>query len=364
MHPLTTSEQGVINACPQKWVYRYKNLLRLIKKSAPLRIGSAFTEGVRWYEDNKGGVNECVAHASKVWLDVCPEGESDELWAERVLVESMVYCYITYWRPREKYIVVETEKVFVVNVHGVNLAGSVDAVLENSDGQTVIRERKTTGFDIDDLMAQTAINPQITNYWLGLEQLGLDVIACEYDVAKKPAFRPKKISVLDEQGRKIVMDADGNRVFNTNGKYTAPSPRQSQDKRKGWVLLQDMEDEQAFAMRLRAEMLDSPETYFRRELVYRDEYELRHGVIDLQFSSDLRRKADDENLPCRNTHACYGRYGACDYLSLCKDRYSHGDDPIPDRFEVVTTAHVELEEERYDGNTTAAPDGSDEETKP
>ena len=47
-------------------------------------------------------------------------------------------------------------------------------------------------------------------------KLGYDISMVYYDVCRKPAIRPyKSVNELDEQGRKIIVDSSGKRVFKT-----------------------------------------------------------------------------------------------------------------------------------------------------
>jgi len=105
-----------------------------------------------------------------------------------------------------------------------------------------------------------------------------------YDVTRKPSIRPKQVYDLDQEGRKIVIDANGKRIYAqkktvaTKGRGKSKTvtelfsddltkPRQSGDEAKGWTLKSHVETPDEFCDRLWKDTLARPAFYFvRREV--------------------------------------------------------------------------------------------------
>lgn len=253
---LTASRINCFQVCPRQHYWRYEIGLQSEGESQALFIGSAWHRAMeaRW----KGATFEEAFAAA--W----PENmEGDAYVAEKIAALLKAY-YDTYSRSNGH---AEPEKEFqfpLKGVKGFTVAGKID-LLSGSQ----LDEYKTTGESIapDSIYwLRLRFNTQILQYILAARALGHSVTDINYDVTRKPSIAPKMVEDLDEEGRKIVSDAAGNRIFNEKGKF-AGEPRQSADKERGWTVKQHLETPEEFGKRLYEDCLSRPDFYFaRREI--------------------------------------------------------------------------------------------------
>jgi hypothetical protein len=114
---------------------------------------------------------------------------------------------------------------------------------------------------------RTTFNVQVYQYIIEARKLGWDIATTYYDVTKKPMLRPKEfVEELDEEGLKIVLDADGNRILLKSGKNKG-KPKQSADKNKGEILQGHKETPDEYCDRVYKDVSARPDYYFvRREI--------------------------------------------------------------------------------------------------
>jgi len=219
------------------------------------------------------------------------------------------------------------------------------------DGRLAVLEHKTTGDSLDptgDYWRRLRIDHQITLYLMAARALGYEVETVLYDVTRKPGIAPKQVPVLDEQGRKIVLDADGNRVFKRDGQ-----PYQSGNATKGWRVQTRTETPDEFAARYRRDMGERPDWYFARREIARTSAEIAEFEYELWQTQQLIRGCQRHGRWFRNTHACLHPY-RCPYRDICFGDVDleRGD---PDGFVRVSYVHPELLEgandERNDDET-------------
>src|SRR5690606_36744924 len=128
-----------------------------------------------------------------------------------------------------------------------------------------IVETKTTADSIapdSDYWLRLRFNGQLMQYVLAARTFGWDISTVIYDVVRKPAIEPRQIPLLDAEGRKVVLDANGERVLKKDG-----SPRESGDKEKGYTLQTRIETPEEFSDRLYQDTLARPDFYFARREV-------------------------------------------------------------------------------------------------
>jgi hypothetical protein len=164
-----------------------------------------------------------------------------------------------------------------------------------------------------------------------------------YDVARKPGISPKQVPTLDENGLKIVLGPDGQRVFKKDG-----SPRESADTEKGYVVQSSIETPDQYSDRLYADIRERPDFYFvRREVPVLDrdieEFEcqrLELGKLILSFRAAQKRVPLKQLAWPRNVGMTC-RMG-CEFCAPCLNNIEADENHVPSGF-VVAEKNPELE---------------------
>ena len=200
-------------------------------------------------------------------------------------------------------------------------AGKIDLVLRHkASGRHVLVEHKTTSDSIEpgsDYWDKLAMDTQCSKYILAWRQRGHDIGNLLYDVIHKPGSRPRQIPTLDEDGKKIVLDASGERVKTKDGKKW----RESGDTELGYVLQTTQETPEQYFERLKSEIEADPSRYFAQREVPRFDSDLLEYMSDAWALSQqilIYRRA---NLWPRNPAAC-SAFGTCEFFDLCAGRAS------------------------------------------
>lgn len=201
-----------------------------------------------------------------------PEGSSgDDLTAHTIA--ALLKSYYYFWGDAElQGVQMRTEEKFKSPLKGAKqftVEGKIDRLGTKADGRAVQVEYKTTSDSLapdSGYWLRLRFNVQLLQYFLAARALGFDIQEVIYDVVRKPSIQPKMIDDLDEQGRKIVTDQTGKRIFNEKGK-NAGEPRQSADKERGWTVKSHLETPEEFGIRLYQDAMARPDFYFaRREI--------------------------------------------------------------------------------------------------
>lgn len=255
---LTASRMAAVLSCPRKAFWRYERGLQPAKTSEALRFGSAWHKAME--AKNKGSTFDAALEASQ------PDGDLDELQ-----VATLSGLLSGYWHRYANDILftqIHPEIEFRGRIDGSRTfesAGKIDGLCTLQDGRLAIVEYKTTSDSLapeSDYWLRLRFNAQLLQYVVAARDLGWNVDTIIYDVVRKPAIAPKQIPELDEQGRKIVLDQNGNRVFKKDG-----SPRESGDSEKGYVMKSRQESPEEFSDRLYADTQERPDFYFARREV-------------------------------------------------------------------------------------------------
>jgi hypothetical protein len=231
----------------------------------------------------------------------------------------------------------------------VMVAGKIDALTHelpphpdaDLDCPQTMREYKTAGEDIGpdaDYWPRLKADSQISLYMLLLQANGMEGTKIMYDVTRKPSLRPSQTPVLDDQGLKIVTDAEGQRVMLANGK-----PRQAGDSAKGWTLKTTRETPQQYGARVLEDMYSRPEEYFQRREITRTQDELdRTRTEVIQTIGDI--------LTVQGNGRWYRNPGRmtcdwCSYKGICLGQAAMtAQSPLPSGFVKVEDKHPELKE--------------------
>jgi hypothetical protein len=202
-------------------------------------------------------------------------------------------------------------------------------------------ETKTTSEDLSfgsTFWKRTILDPQLSLYLPAIRKLGHDPHGAVYDVLRKPSQVPSSVSLLDENGLKIVLDAAGQRVKTKDGKKW----RQTGDTDAGYVLQSRPETPEEYGNRCLAAIAENPTKFYTRGVVVRLEADEREAAQDMWNTASLMRDARRLNMYPRNVDACISWGRECDYLSVCAGMMDLND-PLFFRFE--EDIHEELAEE-------------------
>ena len=347
---VTNSAMGCFKSCRRKYYYSYELGWRPEVESTPLRFGSAFHEGLDLLAKNHT-VDE-ICDLIDVMYDSYTSNFSDveliyKFQIETETIKTLLRNYARIWSDSQLRIL-ESEASFelpIVNPRTnrtsktFKQAGKRDRIAKLPDGRIALMETKTVGENIEpgsDYRNVLSINQQISMYVLAARAEGIEVETTIYDCIRKPTIKPCSVPLLDDNGDKIVLDAQGQRVFNANGK-----PRQTASTKDGYVLqVRDMTP-QEWAEKLNEDIQTRPEYYFQRFEVPRLEDDL------IEFQSELWDIARDihhsrkNNLWYRNTSNCRMFNSLCKYYGICANEIDTTCG-VPQGFREVETVHEEL----------------------
>jgi len=217
-------------------------------------------------------------------------------------------------------------------------AGKIDGVLRHKASGTIkTLEHKTTSDSIapdSNYWPRLIMDTQPSKYILSLQHRGIVANSALYNVVSKPAQRPKGIPILDDEGRKIVLDAGGQRVFTKDGK----KPRETGSPADGYFLQTREETPEEFHHRILDELTGSPGDYFAQREIPRQDRALLEYMEDAWALSQQILYFRRSNLWPRNPSACT-QFGTCEFFDLCSGRASV--DGI--RYAAKPKRHAELE---------------------
>lgn len=260
---LTASRINSFQTCARQHYWRYEIGLQSDSESLALFIGSAWHRAMEARAKGKSAYGSFAA----AW----PENTTGDAYtAEKI--SALIQAYYDIYGPARSDEPMESEKQFsfpLKGVKGFTVEGKIDFISGRK-----LDEYKTTGESIapdSTYWLRLRFNTQILQYVLAARELGYVITEIHYDVTRKPSIAPKIITDTDGQGRKIVNNSAGERVFNEKGKF-AGEPRQSGDKERGFVLMEHLETPEEFGMRLYEDCMARPDFYFaRREIPVLDD---------------------------------------------------------------------------------------------
>lgn len=354
---LTHSRMQSQKTCPRMHYFLYEVGIRRDRESKPLRLGAAVHLGIDLVA--KGYSPDEAILAAVAGYEVLPTWAANndeaafEWMIERETVARLLAAYFWYWTGERQQVAqfIHSEQSFDLPLRnpetgGVTtsfrLAGKIDKIIQLADGRLAVMEHKTCSDDLDadsDYWRRLRIDSQISLYMLAARQLGYDVRTVYYDVIRKPRIQPTLIPLLDDEGLKIVLDAEGNRVMTKDGK----KPRQSGDASQGHVLQQRRQTPAEFGERLTDDIVARPEFYFARQEIPRLESDLTEFQMELWQQQQQIREAQKHDRWFRNTGACMRPY-RCEFLDICHAGYRQGD-PVPAGYKIIADVHPELSDD-------------------
>lgn len=353
---LTHSRLACAKTCLRKHQIEYVLGLRVERDTAPLRMGIAFHMGLDLRA--QGETEEATIQLVREQHQLDRPTDAPEYVLEEEIVARMLAGYFWNWADWDEQIEVLASEI-EFNLPLVNpdtgrasrnyrMAGKIDKIVRLADGRIAVMEHKTAGQDIAptaDYWRRLRIDSQISMYWLAAHEMGYKVETVLYDVMRKPSIAPKMMATLDDDGLKIVNEADGTRSLKKDG-----TPRQSADKKKGQCLVSAVETPEEFGERLRFDQAERPEFYFARREIPRLQTDLDEARHDLWAMSQILNDCDRNNRWPRNTGACIG-FGRCRHFDLCTNGFNFKADTVPDGYRKLDNVHPELKEQDH-----AAPD--------
>lgn len=271
---ITHSSLECFKACRQKYKYRYMDGIVPKRKSAALEFGSAMHAVLEQYFN--------FIKAAQVFDGMEPEDVIRERCeqivddagletVETAKLMGLILGYISRWYKTdvEELDVIDVEKEFnnTKLLATINFVGKVDGLVRRkSDGKYFILEHKTASVVDESYVAQKQIDSQTMTYAICLEDtMEIEIGGVIHDIITKQKIRLKK-----------------------------------------------GESESDFCERLIDDVTDDNFTRIVIEFAPGDLDDFRHELYNA--CNDLDR--------CGNfykcTGSCIGRYGACEYLPLCK----------------------------------------------
>lgn len=351
---ITHSRQDCFKSCRRKHLYRYELGLRRIDDTRALRMGKAFHDGIAAL--GRGESTDHACHEAGKYYEAMPDAFDAYEWAiERETVLRLVCAYEWRWssQPLEYLAVERGFQLPLLNpatgrpTPAFDLAGKIDAIVRLPDGRLAVKESKCLGDDISPdspLWRRMRMDSQISLYIHAARRLGFQCDTVLYDVARKPTIKPEQIPILDGNGLKIVLDANGNRVMTKQGK-----PRQTSSIEEGFYLQTRPMTPEEWGEKLTADICERPAFYFARVEVPRldaDVDEYQSEIWDIQRDiSDAQKNEKHYRTVNRNT--C----GFCEYFEVCSGATNIESGP-PVGFEFVTNLHPELETVNHDYRAT------------
>lgn len=278
---ITYSSLSCFQQCRQKYKHRYINGICPVTKSNALEFGSQMhlilqhlfecieaqqTKGDAEYEPKESVIDR-----------LCQMVEIADMEAtDRAKLKGLIIGYVNKWYESDchEYEIIDVEREFSCEIEKFPLesyrfVGKADGIVKRkSDGKYFILEHKTAAIVDDDYIAQKQIDSQTMTYAHYLsESMGIEISGAIHDILTKQKIRLKKGETEDEFCQRLIDDVT--------------------------------------------------EDNFTRIVIEFDKQELSHFVIDLNHAtSDLCHC--DSYYKC--TGQCIGRYGACEYLPLCRNK--------------------------------------------
>lgn len=396
---VTNSELGTRKRCPREHYYAYQCGYRSLEDVESLRFGTFWHLGMEdWWGFHGQPRLEAAIYAA---THQCTDPY------EVAKLRALLRGYDARWLDETDFgDVAAVEREFrapVVNPETgaasrtFVLGGKLDILLRRK-----FMEHKTSSEDIgfgSVYWRVLTMNSQVSTYYAGAKSLGHEVDGCVYDVVKKPTIRPSQVPLVDEDGLKIVRDANGERVRlkpslkplnipvldedglkivldtygvrvrGKGGKWrqtgdascfytvqtrpedeadfaarleaaTAVSPwRQSSDTELGYVLQTRTETPDEYEARLVEDIAADPDKYFQRGEVVRLEAEERDAAQDVWQILRAMREDELAGRHPRNADSCkrFGRL--CDFFPVCTGEATLDD---TSRYVRLENVHAEL----------------------
>ncbi|QDU61270.1 PD-(D/E)XK nuclease superfamily protein [Planctomycetes bacterium Pan216] len=375
---LTHSRMQSFKACRKKHEFEYELGIRKEVDSKALRMGAAGHEGLDVYRKTQD--IEKALGAVRTSYGPCPDEFDDYEWAmERETVECLVSGYVWRWE-EQPVTVIASEQSFRLPLTNPetgaatplwDAAGKIDGIVE-IDGRLLVLESKFVSESLEQdgvYWRRLQLDSQISLYCWAARQMGYNVSGVLYDAVRKPSIAATPIPLLDDDGKKIVLDRHGERVFNrirpkkkcehcqgtgevcqgvetthamptmtADCECTYGAPRQTADAEKGWVLQSRPMTSDEWQEKLFADMGERPEFYFSRIEIARLDADIDECMSEMWDIQQTIREAQLRDRWYKTVSRNTCQY--CAFFGLCTSKWNGG--PTPDGFVRVENVHPEL----------------------
>lgn len=340
----TNSSLNTFRRCAREYYFRYVLLRKTRSVTEVLRFGSFFHFGLNaWWREPGDGLAKCIA-AHDAIRERAHLNREDADPFELAKAEELLVGYTVRWGD-EPYETLAVEKQFhlpiasryygSLPIKSGELAGAIDALVYRKSGPyrttTHIVESKTTGSDIspgsDYWRHVVTMDPQVSTYMSAATELGFNPRDTVYDVIRKPEIRPQKAT--PEEDRKY-----------TKPTKLEPIPRLYKTMREA------DETPGEFRDRLRADIIERPEWYFRRMTIVRLDRDNAEHARDVALAVESIQFAKSRDAWPRSPNACERYRRLCEFHDVCSGITTIDDDV---RFKTKTKQHEELADDESAG---------------
>ena len=363
---LSTSAISAFKACPTRYRYQYGMGIRPIEEVENRRMGSSWHEGLEimgfkpeqpcprcehpapecpicqgsgFVDDPLDALTRAM---NKRYSDLFPGMPKNTKEIERATVLYALFAYKYHYedRPIE---VITTELPFRIPlidpktrkaIPGVVIDGKLDKLIR-TDGTLAVMEHKSTSDDLapeSDYWGHLRLDTQTTLYTYAIQRLQADGLlepwnikandppigTILYDVWRKPAIKPKKLSQADtakfvETGRyfdrEFEVTGEGDQAAGSLVVFVDGEPAEVEQLKKGFAI---RETPDMFGCRLFDEINQQPDRYFARRLLARTSLDME------RFEHELYAlySAVESKAWFHNEYSCDNR-GKCDYCQFC-----------------------------------------------
>lgn len=351
---LTHSRLGSYKTCRMKHWFEYEQGLRPREDAKALRMGAIWHLALEELANSKSLEDACQVvysfYAAPPELPPTLEWQYEEQTILRLLCGYQ-------WRWQEQLTFHHAEMAFKLPIVNPSTgfktptfewAGKIDGIVDLEDGRMAVLEHKLLGEDIGpdaNLWRRLQIESQVTGYILAARRLGFNTETVLYDAVRKPTIMPTEVPILDEDGKKIVLNRDGERVKNKDGKTW----RQTGSADDAYFLQTRPMTPEEWGEKLANDIASRPEFYFQRREIARLDQDVERFAVELWDQQLDVRSSQLSGRWYRNA----GRQtcDSCGVFALCTSNWREGD-PVPDRFVKLDFPHPELKELYVSTNPT------------
>jgi hypothetical protein len=195
----TNSEFSAYQDCPQKWDFKYRQMLEPNRESDLLSFGRIVHYGLE--QLFKAGLDCALANVVKEFTKANYD-DFEVLNAQMKIAEHILIMYSKIIE-QDEFKVVEIEKEYMVSIPTLRGNNSnkfeykfkLDQLLSKPNGKLLIREFKTANTIDSGYLENLMLDEQINRYiWAAEKALGQEIEGVVYDVFRKAV--PKKPALL------------------------------------------------------------------------------------------------------------------------------------------------------------------------
>jgi hypothetical protein len=350
MNLLTHSRMQSWRRCPREHFFAYELSVRSVASAAALRRGNAVHLGLE--VTSKDGLESALAAIREnydhppSWLQSVED--TNAWWYEYETCCVLTAYHAEYYKDQPLE-VLSTERSFALSVINPatgaesktwQAAGKIDRIVRLPDGRVAVQEYKTSSDDLSpesDYWKRLRIDSQISHYYIAAQRLEYPVETVLYDVLAWPRIEPTAVAIIND-GAKVVLDPDGNRVRTKDGKKW----RETADTAQGYTLQTRPMTLAEWRTKLEAHIAENPSRYFVRKEIPRLESDLLDYKFELWDMGKILRESQISGRWPRNTQSCAGFGRRCPYFDVCTTGADLTVDPLPDGFDRVTNINPEL----------------------